>query len=300
MRRSRTALLGIGLAVLAGCVALTSCTPARDARAPQERDGAPPVSGRRLPATDRELEQLVRDVLGDERGRYGVVVKDLQHGTGAALNPDKVFYAASLFKLAVMVEAYRQHEAGRLRLDALLPVTAADAAEDLGTLDLLDIAVGDRLTVGELVELMVTVSDNTASVMLRNALGRQQIDRTMRALGLRATSVATPALPTTAADMAVLLEAITTGRAVSPRASRAMEQLLRQQRVRDRIPAGLPAGVAVGNKTGNWEHATHDVAIVYAPAGTYLLVVLSDHPHDGSVITELSRQVYAYYHVRRR
>ncbi len=79
-----------------------------------------------------------------------------------------------------------------------------------------------------------------------------------------------------------------------------MEQLLRQQRVRDRIPAGLPADVAVGNKTGNWDTATHDVAIVYAPAGTYLLVVLSEYPHDGSVIAELSRQVYAYYHTSRR
>mgnify|MGYP000362651245 CR=1 FL=1 len=85
---------------------------------------------------------------------------------------------------------------------------------------------------------------------------------------------------------------------MSPQASAAMESLLLRQQIRDRIPQGVPAGVSVGNKTGNWTDATHDVAIVYAPWGTYVLAVLSDRPWTNTPIVELSRQVYQYYATR--
>ena len=76
-----------------------------------------------------------------------------------------------------------------------------------------------------------------------------------------------------------------------------MEALLLRQQIRDRIPAGLPAGVPVGNKTGNLPNATHDVAIVSAPSGTYVLAVLSDRPWSSAPIVALSQEVYAYYEV---
>ena len=261
---------------------------------------APPLVSRSSPqglrvATDPVLDRLVRATLGEDAGHYGVVVKELARGTGVAINADRVFYAASLFKLAVMYEAYRQHAAGQLSLATKLKVTEAAAAEDLGTMELLGVGVGDRLPVEELLDLMISASDNTASVLLRGALGRPSIDRATRALGLRATSVSSPDLPTAAADMAVLLEAIASGRAVSEAASREMVHLLLQHRVRDRIAAGLPDDAPVGNKTGNWSTATHDVAIVYAPAGTYVLAVLSDLPDDGGTIADLSRLVCMYY-----
>ncbi|MGH2585820.1 MAG: serine hydrolase [Dehalococcoidia bacterium] len=297
------ALSIVGL-VLAGCRSTREPEPPPTSaeRTPDSQPGASlppsptqePASGLVL-AIDPVLEQVVRATLGEEIDHYGVVVKDLDRGTGIAINPDHIFYAASLLKLPVMYEAFRQRETGRLSFDRLLTVTAADAAEDLGTLDLFEIAVGDRLPVGELLSLMITASDNTASVMLRSMLGRQAIDQSVRDLGLRATSVESANLPTTAADMTVLLEAMATGQAVSETASEEMAQLLLGQRVRDRIPAGLPPDVPVGNKTGNWSSATHDVAIVYAPTGTYLLSVLSDLPDDGGMIAGVSRQVYAYY-----
>ena len=172
--------------------------------------------------------------------------------------------------------------------------------EDLGTLHKVQLEVGDRLSVGRLVELMMVFSDNTASVLLRDALGRPAIDQTIRSLGLRTTSVSSPDLPTTATDMAILAEAIATGRGVSRAASQDMTQMLRKQSVRGRVPAGLPASVPVANKTGTWENAGHDVAIVYAPFGTYLLVVLSDLTVRDDLIAALSSRVYAYYAERAR
>ncbi len=248
-----------------------------------------------LPVPEPSLEAVIRDVLGSQAWCYGVVVKELQRGTGATLNPYRVFNTASLFELLVMHEAYRQRALGRLSFRELLTVTERYAAWDLGTLRGLSIRVGDRVSVGRLVEVMITHSDNTSAVMLGERLGWRSIDQGIRTLGLYTTSVNTPEPYTTAADMAALLEAIARGLAVSPEASAEMEALLLRQQIRDRIPRGVPDGVAVGNKTGNWADATHDVAIVYAPWGTYVLAVLSDRPWVNGLIVELSRRVYQYY-----
>ncbi|MGD9891799.1 MAG: serine hydrolase [Dehalococcoidia bacterium] len=263
---------------------------------PSPGPAAPPL----LTATDTELERIVRGTVGDDDDHYAVVVKELRQGTGVSINAERIYYAASLFKLAVMYEAFRQDGTGELDLGGELTVTPEAAAEDLGTLDFWPFGVGDRVTAGELVDLMVTASDNTASVVLRDALGRTAIDRSMQALGLRSTSVSSPDLPTSAADMTLLLEAIAIGRGVSAPASAAMIELLQQQWVRDRIPAGLPPHVPVGNKTGSWDNAAHDVAIVDAPSGPYLLVVLSDLPGDDATIVAISQQIYAYYAVHAR
>lgn len=253
-----------------------------------------------LSATDPALEEVVRTVLDGRLDHYSVVVKEMDTGTGMSLSPDRVFYAASLFKLAVMYEAFRQAEAGRIQLSSELTVTGAALAEDLGTLDKVSLAVGDRYSIGRLVELMIVFSDNTASVLLRDALGRENIDQTLRDLGLRSTVIDSPDLPTTAGDMALLSEAIATGRGVGEAARREMRQMLTEQSVRGRIPAGIPAGVPVANKTGTWDDAGHDVAIVYAPSGTYLLTVLSDLTVRDDLIADLSRRIYAYYAGRSR
>ncbi|HEY8492172.1 MAG TPA: serine hydrolase [Dehalococcoidia bacterium] len=250
---------------------------------------------RTLPAVDPALQSAIEAALGGEVGSYGVVAWNLSTGTGAAVNPDKVFYAASLFKLPLMHEAFRQRELGLLDFSETLEVTEEVAAEDLGTLEQAGIAVGDLVPVSRLLELMVTWSDNTSAVLLHQRLGGRNVDAGLRELGLTSTSVNTRELPTTAGDMAALLRAVAAGEAVSSQASAEMEALLLAQRVRDRIPAGVPRGVRVGNKTANWENATHDVAIVYAPAGTYVLAVLSDKPGDAATLVRISRLVYQHF-----
>lgn len=250
--------------------------------------------------TDAGVERVIHTALADRESHYSVVVKELTHGSGATLNADRVFYSASLFKLAVMYEAYRQAETGDLRMSTQLTVTKEALAEDEGTLAKVQIKEGDKISIGRLVELMIIFSDNTSSVLLRDVLGRPRIDQTMRSLGMSVTSVTTPELPTTATDMAILMDAIATGRGVSKAASKKMTEMLSQQSVRGRIPAGVPASVTVANKTGTWENAGHDVAIVYAPTGPYLLTVLSDLTVRDDIIADLSRRVYAYYTDRSR
>jgi len=80
--------------------------------------------------------------------------------------------------------------------------------------------------------------------------------------------------------------------------SQEMIDLLARQKINDRLPALLPPGTKVAHKTGNWDNATHDVGVVYAPHGAYVIAVLSDKPDRAESIAELSRLVYEYLEAR--
>ena len=78
-----------------------------------------------------------------------------------------------------------------------------------------------------------------------------------------------------------------------------MLKLLKNQRRRDKIPAGLPAGTVAANKTGETDEVSHDAAIVYSPARDYILVVMvtdtnNAWKHEGG-IAGLSRTVYEFF-----
>jgi beta-lactamase class A len=164
---------------------------------------------------------VILETLGPEAERYGVVVRNLTEGTEISIQPEKVFYAASLYKLAVLYELDRQERAGRLSFSQPLVVTPESAAWDLGTLALLAWSVGSVITVAQAAEAMVTVSDNISAVLLAGLVGWQSVDEGLRALGLRSTRVNDSALPVTAGDLSRLLDRIACGpRSTSRRAGR--------------------------------------------------------------------------------
>jgi beta-lactamase class A len=257
----------------------------------------PAAVGPLEPATARHPDPVllaaIQDALGDQAGHFGVVVVRLNDGRSAVLNGDQVYYAASLFKLAILYEAGRQVSAGTLDLDSRLHLTDADVAEDLGTLGDVEVAEDGTELVSEALRAMVTLSDNTSAVALLHRLGGGNIDATLRDAGIETTSVNTEELPTTASDMARIMELIVRGEGVSEDAKTMMRDLLLHQGTRTGIPQGVPRDVSVGNKTGNWEGATHDVAFVDAPGGTYIIAVLSDGSWDWDPLVKVSSAVYA-------
>jgi len=234
-----------------------------------------PTAVRPAPVPDDSLERAVRDALGDDAASYAVVVRRLRDGRTFELNPNREFYAASTFKLAVLYEAERRISLGELRMDDRVTISGEDASEDLGTLGRLDLAPDGSLSVGEALRAMVTRSDNATAVALLHLLGAPAIDATLRRLGATGISVNTRDLPITAAGMARLMEALVRGEGLTPDARRHARELLLAQEWRDGIPAGLPPGASAGNKTGTWEGITHDIGFVEAPGGTYVIAVLS-------------------------
>jgi len=259
---------------------------------------------------DAALEARLREALGDEVDSYGVVVKSLDDGRGALVNPDKVFYAASLFKVAVMYEVFHQRSLGLLSFDERLLVTPYYTGFDLGTLP---VEVCQTLSVGEALGYMMSISDNTSAVLLQDRVGSANINRSLAALGLTTTRLLPDDLPTTAADMALLMEMIARGQAVDAGATQEMVNLLASEEIDNGLRAGVASaesarggsggdGTLVAHKTGNWSNATHDAGIVYLPGGqagspaaTYVIAVLSEKAYETELTAEVSRVVWEYY-----
>jgi beta-lactamase class A len=275
--------------------ASTSPSPTRPAVSEPSPNPVPPVSAYDVGAgsdDDPVLLAAIRETLGEDLDHYSVVVRRLSDGRGAAVNAERVHYAASLFKLALLYEAERQRSAGLLDFEDSLEIREEDIAEDLGTITSLGLGEDGTLPLREAVDAMVTRSDNTTAVALLRLLGPASVDSTLLRLGLRDTSLNTQALPTTAADMALLMEAIVRGDGVDLAWREDMLRLLLRQETRYGIPRLLPAGVRAGNKTGTWPGVTHDVAFVDAPGGLYVIAVLSDRGWVWDPIARVSRAVY--------
>jgi beta-lactamase class A len=229
------------------------------------------------------------------------------------------FHAASTMKVPVMIQVFRDADAGLLRLDDSVGVHATfpslvdhspfdvDRADDSDST--LYLRVGGKASVRELLELMITRSSNLATNILIEWVGAARAQRTARALGAWSIQVlrgvedgkayrAGLNNTTTARDLGVLLAAIATGGAASRVACDSMLAILGRQEFNEGIPVGVPTGTRIAHKTG-WigEVVYHDAAVVYPPrGGGYVLVVLTGRIKEDSVahnlVADLSRIVY--------
>ena len=229
------------------------------------------------------------------------------------------FHAASTMKVPVMIQIFRDADAGLLGLGDSLAVHASfpslvdgspfdvDKADDSDST--LYLRVGGKASVRELLELMITRSSNLATNILIERVGAPRAQASARALGAWSIQVlrgvedgkayrAGLNNTTTARDLGVLLAAIAEGRAASRTSCDTMLAILGRQEFNEGIPAGAPPGTRVAHKTG-WigEVVYHDAAIVFpSGGGDYVLVVLTGGIKQDSVahnlVADLSRMVY--------
>jgi len=254
-----------------------------------------------LPATfapsqeDPALVTLIGTALSGYDGEYSVVVWNLEDGRSASINQGQVYYAASLYKLALLLEAYRQRDAGEVDFAELLTLDEEYVEYDFGTLKYLELEEGDMLTVADALKAMIIVSDTPTAVMIQDVVNPVRVEQTLRSLGIDDMSVLTSELPTTAGDMVLLMAAVAAGAEVTEESRREMLALLLQETIRGGIPSGVPPNVAVAHKTGNFTNATHDVALVWGPAGPYIIAVLSDGAWEPQPIVAVAQAVWDYF-----
>ena len=243
------------------------------------------------------LAERIATVAADLPGRLGVTVRYLHDDVEVHVAADDLFPAASVIKVPIMVEVYRQAAAALLALDEPLPVLPEEVTDGSGILKYLH--AGLDLTVADAVELMIVVSDNTATNLLLRRVGVERVNATMAELGLAHTWTAGPirvanaALSlaqmsrTTPREMAALLTEIAAGRLIDAASSSAMLRTLEHQFYDDMLPRHLPfthyperlgrreMPVRVAHKTGGLSGVRNDVGIVIVqtPAGPRTMVV---------------------------
>jgi beta-lactamase class A len=251
-----------------------------------------------------------------EGREVGLVLLPLDGRAAVMIEPDKTFHAASTMKVPVMIELFRQAEAGQLRLEDPLPIVNEFHSIVDGNVYHLSVgddsdaevykAVGKTMTLRELCEAMITVSSNLAANLLIERLGVENIRTTVARLGATGMDVRRGVEDqkafdqglnntTTARGLAVLLQKVANGQAVSARADADMVAILKRQKFNDAIPAGVPEGTPIAHKTGTITKIHHDAAIVYGPR-PYVLVLLvrgiQEQKESAALMAAISREVW--------
>lgn len=263
------------------------------------------------------LEGQLAAIIEASGAEVAVAFRTLDGRDEVLIDPDKPFHAASTMKVPVMIELFRQAEAGELALDEPLPIRNEFRSIVDGSPYSLSVGddsdrevyanVGRTMTLRQLNEAMITVSSNFATNLLIERLDVGKIRATVSKLGGGGMKVLRGVEDqkafdkglnneTTARALLVLLERIANGTAVSKASDAGMIEVLKRQKFRDAIPAGVPPGVAVAHKTGSITRIQHDAGVVYGPR-PYTLVVLVRGIQDGkraqALIAQISRTVWA-------
>ena len=227
------------------------------------------------------LKQRIREA----SGHVAVYYRPLDGGCAQMYNEMMPVIAASVIKIPIMVEAFRQFEAGELDPAATHRVTAEEKMPSCGALNRMH--DGLEVTMRDLVELMIVLSDNSATNILIDILGIDRVNATMEAEGLKVTKLRRKLFDRAgmeaglsnhvcAREIGVLLERMYAGTLVSPEASAQMLEILRNQKLNGKMPFFLkPRGIACAHKTGEDDGITHDVGIVYAKK-PFVLCMLSE------------------------
>ncbi len=264
----------------------------------------------------RALDAQLRGIVASSGAEVAIAYRTLDRRRQILIDADKPFHAASTMKVPVMIELFRQAEAGQLTLDEPLAITnefhsiVDGSAYQLSVGDDSDAkvykAVGKSLSLRELCAAMITVSSNFAANLLIERLGVENIRKTVTRLGADGMVVLRGVEDqkafdkglnnsTTARALAVLMQTLAAGKAVSPKADAEMVAILKRQEFHDAIPAGLPHGTPVAHKTGTITKIHHDAAIVYGPR-PYVLVVLvrgiQEQKVSGPLMASISREVW--------
>lgn len=218
-------------------------------------------------------------------GHVAMYYRPLDGGCARMYNEMMPVRAASVIKIPIMVEAFRAFEAGELDPSELHVLRGMEKMPSCGALNRMH--DGLAVTMRDLVELMIVLSDNTATNILIDRLGIDRVNATMAALGMKQTVLRRKLFDAAghaagventvcAKEIGILLEKMYRGELVSPAASAEMLEILKNQKLNGKMPFYLkPQGVVCAHKTGEDDGITHDVGIVYARE-PFVLCMLSE------------------------
>ncbi len=138
----------------------------------------------RLKRLERQLERLTRSI----NGEIGVAIKHLESGQELLMNGQTLFPMASVFKIPVLVEVLAQVNEGKFSLDDEVSIEKKDQHLGSGILSDL-VAPGIKLSIRNLVQLMMMVSDNSATDILLEKVGVENVNRRLASFGIKGMTV---------------------------------------------------------------------------------------------------------------
>ena len=243
-------------------------------------------------AQSDSLDVRVKAELATFKGKVSLFAKNLDTGETYALGADDRVRTASTIKIAVMVEAFARVAEGKAKWTDELVLTKAARYGGSGVLP--ELSDGLRLTLRDCVNLMMVVSDNTATNLVLDYLTTDAVNARMNALGFKqirilrrvgsggesregkdpdnkrfGLGVATPR------EMVMLLEKLERGEIVSADVSKEMIELMKREQSHYAIGRTL-SDTAIASKYGALDHLRSAIGIIYSKKGRIAMAITCD------------------------
>ena len=243
------------------------------------------------------LDEQVKAKIGGFQGTVTLYAKNLNSGLSYGIRPDDPVRTASTIKLPIMVECFAQQAEGKLKFTEPIKLTEAEKVSGSGLLQ--DFSDGDELPLRDVIDLMIVVSDNTATNLILNRITGNAVNARMAQLGLQTRVMrkilgdGTNLKPypsgvteegakpennrwgigrSSPRDMVTILEKLYHGELISKAASDEMLTILKRQRDHDGIGRDMK-DVTIASKSGALDHLRSDIGIVYSKQGPIAMAI---------------------------
>jgi len=237
------------------------------------------------------LDQKIQNEIANFSGKVWIYAKNLDTGKDYALRADEQVRTASTIKLAIMTEVFHQVAQGKINwTDEFVLKGKQGGSGVLG-----EFSEGAKIDLRTATNLMIVVSDNSATNLILDKITTNSVNEFLDTLGLRQTrslrkiggggdskaydeplnklfgiGMSSPK------DMVKLLEMLERGEVVSKEASKEMIEILKRQQYKDGIGRGLLDTVPSASKSGSLDRLRSDVGIIYTRRGRIAMAITVD------------------------
>lgn len=241
-----------------------------------------------------DLRADLRNKVVEFNDEFALYFEYLPTGTSIAINSNREFFAASLFKLPVVMAYFRHKEKSNSKNDMKVILTEEMIDDRFG--NLWKKGVGYEISLDEAAKLTLTKSDNTAANALIKAIDQEDFDDVYQGLDID-IQVASQGAIMTAKNYSSILKALYFSAVLTKEDSQQILKYLTESEFNDKLVAGVPSGVPVAHKIGVLNKDSYrDCGIVYVPNRPYLLcmIALGNEAKASERMSEISRLVYEY------
>ena len=240
--------------------------------------------------TDAKLTAQLQDAIKGFNGQVGIYVQNIKTGKTAAINADTLFPTASMVKVSILAGLMDKIDKGEIQYNQ--KIAYRDSLLYKGEDILGSFKDGDTIEVSKVAMLMITMSDNTASLWLQKLVGADYINNWLAANGFkvyRDNSRATGREAmhqkygwgvTTPYEMCRMFKMIENGQVVSPAASERMIRIMGRIFWDNTALSQIPPNIHTISKQGSLDDYRSETVLVNAPHGDYVFSVITNNNKD--------------------
>jgi beta-lactamase class A len=256
----------------------------------------------------QKLEMTINGVDHNLDGVLAVAILDLTTGHKYSLHADEVLPTASSIKIAILAELYRQAQQGKIKLGDLYTLQSSDLVGGSGIAGALSPGV-TRLTIRDVAALMISVSDNSATNIIIDRVGMENVNGLLDSLGLTHMRLRRKMMDVKAAaegreniatprEMVQLLEDLYRGKVLNKQMTDDFFTLLSVHK-ESYIPRELPEDLRIANKPGELEGVRNDSGIVFTGNRPFAISVMTTYlrreKDGGDAIIRIATAAYQMF-----